>query len=128
MDGRRVYVSQEVKEAFFAQFLSIPGNNTCIDCDSKDPKWCDTSHGTAVCIECIQRQFFPRSITMDSWTTKHLLAMSLGGNDKLRAFAKKHPGCGSQLGARRYRTSFFVNYREQLQAKVRHASAELPTV
>ena len=55
-------------------FLSVPGNDKCADCNSKKPKWASINMGIMLCIECsgIHRSLGVhiskvRSVTLDDW-------------------------------------------------------------
>jgi len=69
---------------------ALPGNGTCVDCDNINPQWASVSYGTLMCLECSGQHrsigvhlSFVRSLAMDSWTEKQLMAMEKsGGNQK----------------------------------------------
>lgn len=79
-----------------ARIRSLPGNNKCCDCDNINPQWASISYGCLMCLECSGHHrsmgvhlSFVRSIQMDSWTEKQIMAMEKsGGNDKLVQFFK----------------------------------------
>ena len=80
-------------ERFHPQYLlekirSLPGNNTCADCASPNPKWASINLGIILCIECsgIHRSLGVhiskvRSITLDDWEPESIKLMMELGND-----------------------------------------------
>lgn len=76
---------------------SIPGNFFCVDCGASNPQWATVTYGALLCLQCSgkHRQLgvqmsSVRSITMDSWTHKSVLAMLEGGNKQLGDFFSRH--------------------------------------
>eukprot|EP01066_Platyproteum_vivax_P011056 Platyproteum_vivax@DN5003_c0_g1_i1.p1 len=70
-----------------------PANNVCVDCGANHPQWASISFGALVCLKCagVHRGLgvhisFVRSTTMDSWSSKQLDSMRLGGNKQLLAY------------------------------------------
>lgn len=76
---------------------SISGNFFCVDCGASNPQWATVTYGGLLCLQCSgkHRQLgvqmsVVRSITMDSWTHKSVLAMLEGGNKQLGDFFSRH--------------------------------------
>lgn len=72
---------------------SIPGNDRCVDCGSRNPEWANVSFGTLVCIQCSGRHRSfgvhiskVRSVHMDAWNHSQVLCMLEGGNEQLLNF------------------------------------------
>lgn len=76
---------------------SIPGNERCVDCSTPNPQWASVSYGCLLCLQCSGRHRSygvsvsrVRSITMDTWSHRDVLAMLEGGNDQLAKFFERH--------------------------------------
>jgi len=76
---------------------NISGNFFCVDCEASNPQWATVTYGGLICLQCSgkHRQLgvqmsVVRSITMDSWTHKNVLAMLEGGNKQLGDFFSRH--------------------------------------
>jgi stromal membrane-associated protein len=84
--------------------MSLPENQVCSDCPERQPRWASLivpppgsppgslAIGALCCLECSgsHRRLgvhiaFVRSITLDSWKEKEVLAMENGGNAKVNA-------------------------------------------
>jgi len=79
--------------------LSLPGNNSCMDCHSPNPCWASLSYGTVLCLSCagIHRGLgvhvsFVRSLKLDIWSPIQVNIMIHGGNSKCREFLTCHGG------------------------------------
>ena len=105
---------------------SLPGNGFCVDCQSPNPDWASVSHGCLICLQCSGRHrsygvqtSTVRSIDMDNWTYKQVLAMLEGGNLQLQVFFDRN-GLGNASGAigRRYSTKIAEFYRTNLAKHV----------
>ncbi|KAH3759582.1 stromal membrane-associated GTPase-activating protein 2 [Pelomyxa schiedti] len=69
---------------------TIPGNSTCVDCDSPAPDWASINLGVLMCLECsgVHRALGThiskvRSLTLDKWNPDMLLYMKYTGNKKV---------------------------------------------
>ena len=61
------------------KLLKQPGNDRCVDCCKRGPRWASANLGVFMCIDCsgIHRALgvhisFVRSVNLDSWTTKQV--------------------------------------------------------
>ncbi|XP_077966925.1 arf-GAP with GTPase, ANK repeat and PH domain-containing protein 1-like isoform X1 [Styela clava] len=68
-------------------FRSIPGNDTCVDCDCPNPTWASLNLGCMMCIQCsgIHRNLGShvsrvRSIELDDWPIECSAVMKQVGN------------------------------------------------
>ena len=66
---------------------SLPGNNTCADCDAINPVWASLNLGCLICIECsgIHRNLGThlsrvRSLELDDWSNELVQVMMSIGN------------------------------------------------
>lgn len=76
---------------------TIPGNIFCADCGATCPQWATRSYGALLCLNCSGKHrrlgvqlSTVRSITMDSWSHKDVLALLEGGNKQLNDFFDRH--------------------------------------
>jgi hypothetical protein len=92
MEGRE-YASKEEQAATFKSLRSRVGNQTCFDCNTRQPSWASVTFGVFVCYDCSGQHrrlgthiTFIRSCDMDKWTTEQLRVMTVGGNENARQF------------------------------------------
>jgi len=79
----------ELTQGIVNEVKRLPGNNQCVDCNTKEPTWLSTNLGVLVCIECsgIHRELGVhisriRSLTLDRLVTAELLlARAVGNSD-----------------------------------------------
>ena len=79
------------------EILSIEGNNQCFDCGADNPKWASMNNGIFLCLKCagVHRSFglqisIIRSLQIDTWTSKQILFLSKGGNNKFKEFLSEY--------------------------------------
>ena len=90
-------MSFQLDKTIEIQLRQLSGNAICCDClASNSPAWASISYGVFMCLECsgVHRGLgvhisFVRSVSMDSWTDKQVVAMRAGGNNKLNSFLQK---------------------------------------
>jgi hypothetical protein len=112
---------------------SIPGNDRCVDCGSRNPEWANVSFGTLVCIQCCGRHRSfgvhiskVRSVHMDAWSHSQVLCMLEGGNEQLLNFFDRHQmgnGSSEKIKPERYHTKAASFYRAQLAVHVEHVGS-----
>ena len=87
--------SESMTNETLIKILSIPGNDRCVDCKSKNGlEWASLSHGTVCCLQCsgVHRSYgshisFVRSLKLDRWEQKQIQQMILsGGNNHFWTF------------------------------------------
>ena len=86
------------------------------------PQWASVNNGIFICLSWsgIHRSYgvdisFVRSITMDSWSTKQLKCMQLGGNEGLSEFLASYDLMSEPMDVR-YQTKAAEYYRKKLRA------------
>jgi ADP-ribosylation factor GTPase-activating protein 1 len=90
--------AHQMDKAVEASLRQMKGNGLCCDCQaSHTPAWASVSYGVFICLECSGQHrglgvhiSFVRSVAMDNWSPKQLLAMRVGGNDRLNQFMSKN--------------------------------------
>ncbi|CAG9314857.1 unnamed protein product [Blepharisma stoltei] len=77
--------------------FSKPGNQTCADCNSRNPRWLSIPLGVFICIQCsgMHRHLgthisFVRSATLDKWTPEQLHIFERLDNNVANAYWEKH--------------------------------------
>ncbi len=105
------------------EIRELPGNKSCVDCNTRNPQWASVSYGTLMCLECSGKHrslgvhlSFVRSIQMDSWTEKQIKVMRIGGNKKFQEFLKEKNVDNSMDIRKKYYLEECALYRLRLQA------------
>jgi len=121
---------------------ALPGNSRCHDCSSTSATWASVSYGITLCLQCGGRhrglgvgRSFVKSLTLDSWKRREILAMLEGGNVQLGNFFDRHGmgggtsesggggksegGDGGVGGLDRYKTKAASFYRQHLMGHAR---------
>lgn len=114
---------------------ALPGNSRCHDCSASSATWASVSYGITLCLQCSGRhrglgvnRSFVKSLTLDSWKRREILAMLEGGNVQLGTFFDRH-GMGGGAnddgksdgvgGLDRYKTKAASFYRQHLLGHAR---------
>lgn len=133
MDALRcvpAHEGQEFPTACRNMVYSLPGNTSCVDCGSPNPRWASVTYGVLLCVQCCGRHrsfgvrtSFVRSIDMDSWQHSQVLAMLEGGNEQLRGFFVRHrmDNCNdasASITSQRFRTKAALFYSTHLRQHV----------
>lgn len=125
MSGKGV-ASFQLDKAVEVELRQMKGNSVCCDCQtSNSPAWASISYGILICLECsgIHRGLgvhisFVRSVAMDSWSQKQILAMKVGGNSKLNDFLIKKSNGTINIKTisikDKYNTPLAMKYKEKL--------------
>ena len=76
----------------FSDIESLPGNSTCMDCDSEGPDWASLGFGVLICLHCAGNHrslgvhiSLVRSLNLDSWSPSQLSTLKNGGNNNFKA-------------------------------------------
>lgn len=105
---------------------SLPGNTQCADCSAPNPDWASVSYGSLYCLVCSGRHrsygvqtSVVRSVDLDAWTHKQVLAVLEGGNGQLEGFLDRHClGRSSAKASTRYHTKAGRFYKTNLSRHV----------
>ena len=119
--------SFQLDKAVEIELRQIKGNGVCCDClTSNTPAWASISYGILICLECSGQHrglgvhiSFVRSVAMDSWSSKQILAMKVGGNSKLNDFLlRKSNGTINKSTSiqAKYNSPLAVAYKEKLSS------------
>ena len=106
-----------------AEIISMPGNDACVDCGARGPRWASVSYGVVMCIQCSGKHRAMgvhlskvRSLNLDRWDEAMVGAMRCGGNARLASFfASKEE---ASEGTERYYSRAAALYRMQIESLV----------
>ncbi|KAI9285392.1 hypothetical protein BC943DRAFT_306363 [Umbelopsis sp. AD052] len=99
MSTRQTKSTQDRHERILIELIKQPGNNVCVDCRAKNPRWASHNLGVFLCIRCggLHRRMGThiskvKSVTMDSWTIEQIENIKAnGGNDAVNRIYNPHP-------------------------------------
>lgn len=104
---------------------SLPGNQSCIDCQARNPDWVTISYGALLCMNCASKHRSlgvnyskVRSLTMDHFSAKQVLILLEGGNQQLRGFFERHELSTDENSSKRYFTKAARFYRSGIDQHV----------
>jgi Putative GTPase activating protein for Arf len=70
----------------------LPGNSSCVDCDTAEADWASLGFGVLICLRCAGHHrslgvhiSLVRSLNLDSWSPAQLLCLRNGGNNRFKA-------------------------------------------
>ncbi|KAF0694880.1 Aste57867_14281 [Aphanomyces stellatus] len=105
-----------------------PGNDRCADCNKVFPQWASVTFGILLCLECAGKHralgvqtSFVKSMAMDTWAAKDLLAMEVGGNGKWNAVCQAG-GLHLLSTADKYASAIAAVYRARMVEAVETAT------
>ncbi|KAG2134103.1 hypothetical protein DEU56DRAFT_809977 [Suillus clintonianus] len=80
-------ITTERNQRTLLELATQPGNDTCADCKSRNPRWASHNLGIFICVNCasIHRKLGThitkvKSITLDAWTKEQVEVMKRNGN------------------------------------------------
>ena len=83
-----------------SELLSIikkKGNETCADCNEKNPLWCSINNGVLICPKCTRkhRKFGEKiskikSLEVDEWDKDELMILQKGGNERFNNLIQEY--------------------------------------
>jgi len=115
------YLDYAERDVIMDRLKEVPDNNSCFDCAKKNPKWSSASFGVLLCLDCSgkHREYGPqisfvRSLTLDDWTMKQIVALELGGNKNAADHFKRH-GLTKPYD---YKSANAQKYKQELAKKI----------
>ncbi|KAF9453317.1 ArfGap-domain-containing protein [Macrolepiota fuliginosa MF-IS2] len=85
-------LATERNQRIVLELVSVPGNDVCADCKTRNPRWASYNLGIFICVGCasVHRKIGThvskvKSLTLDSWTKEQVDRMKEMGNLKSNA-------------------------------------------
>ena len=107
------------------KIMSVEGNNICADCGKENPKWASLTNSVFICLECagLHRNLgveisFIRSLDMDSWDSKQLKQISVGGNARFLEFLEEYGILMTDSLEKKYLSYACDYYRKLLNSEI----------
>lgn len=101
------------------------GNQFCVDCNAKNPKWGSLMYGTFFCLECAATHRslgvyldFVKNVTLDDWDEEAYLPMEYGGNEKFLKYIAECNIDTSNTHAK-YENSKTIAYSQDLMNQIK---------
>lgn len=105
-------------------------NMTCVDCDSKYPKWVSVRYGTFMCLDCagIHRSLgvyldFVKSIGLDTWDKESYLPVKYGGNEKFKEYIQSQNISTSDI-YEKYKKQKIIDYSKSLMEEIKNQTGQ----